>query len=149
MDIGTRAIISIDDKLMIATHWDGYPGSLGIDLLECDKSLKSIIVVAKKHSIDFADKTIREELNKERVEELTKKHSLTEQEIKNGTRRGNIICSDDYEIGDIEHYGDWAEYQYNIKGEQIFFRRLGGSYPSSLENAKSFELLTDRKEDDE
>jgi hypothetical protein len=29
LKIGTRAVISIEGKPMLATHWDGYPASLG------------------------------------------------------------------------------------------------------------------------
>jgi len=143
--MGTRALILIDDKPMIATHWDGYPSSLGKDLLESDKSIRSIIDVAKKHSIDFADKSIRKELNKERVKFLAKKHSLTEKEIREGVRKGSIISTEDYEIADVKNYGDWAEYEYNIKGKEILFRPLSGSYPESLKEAKGFDVLTKEK----
>lgn len=143
--MGTRAIISIDSKLMIATHWDGYPDSLGKDLLECDKTLQGIITVAKKHSIDFADDSIREEINEERVKELVEKHGLTEKEIRDGIRSSNVISNDDYEIGSIEQYGDWAEYQYNIVGDKVLFRPLRGSYPSSLRSARDFQILTTEK----
>jgi hypothetical protein len=53
--IGTRAVISVDGKPMLATHWDGYPASLGRDLLRCDKSIEAVIEVAKAHTIDSAD----------------------------------------------------------------------------------------------
>ena len=56
--IGTRAIISIDGKPMLATHWDGYPTSLGADLLRCDKSIEAVIAVAKAHTIDAADRQL-------------------------------------------------------------------------------------------
>ena len=143
--IGTRAIISIDGKPMLATHWDGYPQSLGRDLLECNKSLQSIIRVAGSHTIDAAEGSIRGELNKKRVEKLSEKHQLTEDEIKEGKRRGNIITAEDYEISDIGKYGDWAEYQYDIRGEVVLFRPLRGPYPESIENAELFKVLTPKR----
>ena len=79
--IGTRTLISIDGKLVIATHWDGYPSSLGLDLLWCDKSLKDVVEVAKRHMVDSADTSILKELKNERVKKLAKKHRLTEAEI--------------------------------------------------------------------
>jgi hypothetical protein len=97
-------LISKDGKPMLATHWDGYPSDLGLDLLGCDKSIKAIIRVAKRHTIDAAHSSLREELNKVRVKELAKKHRLTETEIRDGKRRGSVICADDYQIGDID---DW------------------------------------------
>jgi len=80
--MGTRALISIQGKPTIATHWDGYPSSLGLDLLRRDKSLGAIIQVAESHTIDAADGSIREGLNRKRVMELCQKHHLTEEEIR-------------------------------------------------------------------
>ena len=76
VNIGTRAIISIDGKPMLATHWDGYPASLGRDLLNCDKSVKAAIEVAKAHTIDSADTSLLDTLNAERVTLLAEKHQL-------------------------------------------------------------------------
>jgi hypothetical protein len=140
--MGTRALISINGKPMIATHWDGYPSALGSGLLQCDKTFGAVIRVAERHTIDRADSSIREDLNRKRVEELSKKHGLSEQEIRNGKRRGPLITADDYEICDINHYRDWAEYQYDIRGKDVFFRPLRGQYPESLEKALEFERLT-------
>ena len=127
---------------MIATHWDGYPSALGSGLLQCDKTLWAVIRVAERHTIDGADSSIREDLNRKRVKELSEKHGLSEKEIRNGKRRGPLITADDYKIGDINHYQDWAEYQYDIRGKEVFFRPLRGQYPESLENALGFERLT-------
>ena len=33
--IGTRALISIGGKHLLATHWNGYPSCLGLKLLNC------------------------------------------------------------------------------------------------------------------
>lgn len=96
---------------MIATHWDGYPSSLGRDLIECDKSLKSVVKVAKDHKIDCCNNLIRKEL----------------------------------EIDDIEAYGDKAEYQYDIRGKEIYFRTLKGYYPESLRSAEALRLLTRKR----
>ena len=127
---------------MIATHWDGYPSSLGLDLLECDKSLGAIIRVAESHAIDAADGSIREELNRKRVRELSLKHHLTEEEILQGKRGGSIICAGDYEVCDLKEYGDWAEYEYNIRNGEVYFRRLIGPYPDSMNRISSYERLT-------
>lgn len=140
--MGTRALISISGKPMIATHWDGYPSALGNDLLQCDKSVGAIIRVAEGHTIDAADGSLRKALNRERVKKLSQKHHLTQKEIREGKRRGPLIMADDHEICDIVNYGDWAEYQYDIGGNEVFFRRLRGRYPGSLEGAPKFERLT-------
>jgi len=143
--MGTRALISINGKPMIATHWDGNPSSLGLDLLECDKSLHAIIRVAQSHTIDAADGSIREELNRKRVRELSQKHDLTEEEIRQGKRRGSIVCAEDYEICDLKEYGDWAEYEYNIRNGEVFFRRLIGPYPDSLKRISGYGRLTEEE----
>ena len=98
---------------MLATHWDGYPSSLGMELLHCDKTMAALIEVARMYTIDAAHRTILEDLNRERIKELAKKHRLTEKKIKKGLRRGNIIGAEDHEICNIDNYGDWAEYQYD------------------------------------
>ena len=140
--MGPRALISINGKPMIATHWDGYPSALGSGLLQCDKTLGAVIGVAERHTVDGADSSIREGLNRKRVKELSEKHRLSEKEIRNGKRRGPLSTADDYEISDLNHYRDWAEYQYDIRGKEVFFRPLRGQYPESLENALGFERLT-------
>ena len=142
MKIGTRAIISINGKPMLATHWDGYPESLGTELLQCHKSVASIIRVAERHTIDAADSSVRDKLNSKRIKELSEKHHLTEDEIREGKRRGNVITAEDYEISDIKKYGDWAEFQYDILGEKVFFRPLTGEFPESIEYALAFKQLT-------
>jgi hypothetical protein len=58
-----------------------------------------------------------------------------------------VIPAEDYEIGSIENYGDWAEYQYDIRGQEVYFRPLGGFYPKSVDKAGRFKLLS--KEGDE
>ncbi len=68
--IGTRAVISFNSKPMLATHWDGYPSSLGRDLLHCDRSIEGVVEVAKAHIIDSADASVLETLNAERIKHL-------------------------------------------------------------------------------
>ena len=125
-------MIRVDGKDFIAAHWDGNPESLGKDLADLPiKSKAAILAVAKEHSIDSADKDVHSKLNKERLEMLSKKHNLPISEIKKGKRRGNIISSEDYEIGSIDNYGDWAEYIYNIKGNFVYVAEGHGDYDAT------------------
>jgi len=140
--IGTRAIISIEGRPMLATHWDGHPASLGRDFLRCDKSIEAVIEVAKAHTIDAPDRQLLEALNAERVSQLAEKHQLSVQEIKAGKRRGNVISADEYEIADIGIHRDLAEFQYDIRGNAVFFRPLDGWWPETLRKAAEFERLT-------
>jgi hypothetical protein len=142
--IGTRAVISVDGKPMLATHWDGYPASLGRDLLNSDKSVKAVIEVAKAHTIDSADASLLDTLNGERIRQLAEKHQLTVQEIKAGIRRGNVISADDHEITDLRIYGDLAEYHYDLCGKEVYFRPLDGWWPESVKQAAEFKRLTAR-----
>ena len=139
--IGTRAVISVDGKPMLATHWDGYPASLGRDLLNSDKSVKAVIEVAKAHTIDSADASLLDTLNGERIRQLAEKHQLTVQEIKAGIRRGNVISADDCEIADIGLHRDLAEFQYDIRGKTVFFRPLDGWWPEALKHTAEFKRL--------
>ena len=116
---------------MLATHWDGYPTSLGADLLRCDKSIKAVIEVTKAHTIDAADPQLLKTLNRERVSGLAEKHQLSVDEIKAGKRRGNVISADDFVIADIGLHRDLAEFQYDIRGNEVFFRPLDGWWPES------------------
>jgi len=141
VNIGTRAIISIDGKPMLATHWDGNPTSLGRDLLRCDKSIEAVVEVAEAHTVDAADPQVIEALNAERVTLLAEKHKLTAQEIKVAIRRENLISADDHEIADIGLHRDLAECHYDIRGNSVFFRKLDGWWPESLRNAGEFRLL--------
>ena len=140
--IGTRALFCIYGKPLLATHWDGYPSCLGLKLLNCDKSVPAIVDVSKEHTIDAADIAIRKDLNRHRIKTLAKKYRLTQAEIRAGKRRGCVICAEDYEIGSIDNYGDWAEYQYDIRGQEVYFRPLNGFYPKSVNKASRFKLLT-------
>ncbi len=140
--IGTRALICIDGKPMLATHWDGHPSSLGKELLDSDQSIEAVLRIAESHTIDAADFSLREDLNRKRIKDLVKKHHLTEERIKKGFRRGNVITAEDHEICDVREYGDWAEYQYDIRGQVVLFRALRGPYPESIENAETFRVLT-------
>jgi protein involved in polysaccharide export with SLBB domain len=145
VNIGRRAIISIDGKPMLATHWDGYPASLGRDLLNCDKSIKAVIEVAKGHTIDAADPQVLEAVNRERISQLAEKHQLTVREIKAGIRRGNVISADDYEITDLRTYRDLAEFHFDIRGSEVFFRPLDGWWPDALKQAGEIELLSEEE----
>ena len=139
--MGTRALITKNGKPFIATHWDGYPTGLGADLLN-KKTISEIIKVAKKHQIDFADSSVQKNLNAERIKYLAKKHNLSIAEIKKGTRRGNITEAEDWEIETIKGYGDWAEYQYDLRNGKWYFRQLSGAYPQSLKSAGDLKPLT-------
>ena len=105
--MGTRAMISIDGKPMIATHWDGNPESLGVQLSKVKPTIKNIINVAKSHTIDSANHSILKELSNERILMLMKKHKLSREKIIKGFRRGGIIGAEDYDISDIKKYGDF------------------------------------------
>ena len=101
-----------------------------------------MIEVAKAHTIDAADAQFLGVLNRERVAQLAEKHQRSVQEIKAGKRRGNVISADACEIADIGLHRDLVEFQYDIRGTAVFFRKLNGWWPESLRNAGEFRLLT-------
>ncbi|MFO8019564.1 MAG: hypothetical protein R6U96_13135 [Promethearchaeia archaeon] len=135
--MGTRAIITIKRKPFAATHWDGYPGALGRELVE-DKAHDKyqIIKIAEKHDIDFIEKNWLEELNKERVEVIARRNGLTIEEVKNGVR-GVVRSNLDSLIGDIKDYEDWCEYQYNLNSEGRWeFAEYPGKWKGTKEEFK-------------
>ena len=127
---------------MLATHWDGHPASLGRDLLHCDKSIEAVIEVARAHTIDAADPQVIETLNRERISHLAENHQLSVDEIKGGIRQGNVICADDSVVADIRTYRDLVEFQYDIRGNEVYIRRLDGWWPEALKQAAEFRRLT-------
>lgn len=110
--------------------------------MNCDKSVKAVIEVAKSHTIDSAHASLLNTLNAERVTQLAEKHQLTVQEIKAGIRRGNVISADEHEINDRGTYADLAEYHYDISGKEVFFRPIDGCWPESLKQAAEFKSLS-------
>ena len=79
-----------------------------------------------------------------RVEQLAQRHQLSVQEIKAGKRRGNVLCADDYEISDIGLHRDLAEFQYDIRNNEVYFRPLDGWWPESLKRAAEFKVLREK-----
>jgi hypothetical protein len=141
--MGTRAIITMEGKPIIATHWDGYLKGLGEGLLSMpDTSIKTIIKTAEKHCIDFIDAKIGKQVKEHRLQELCSKHNLTIDKIKEGYRKGSIISNDDYEIGNIKIYDDFAEYQYDIRTDGIYFRSLSGCWQESQHTTNKFQKLS-------
>ena len=143
--MGTRALIRFNGKDFIATHWDGNPSVLGAQLLKLpQKTKRAIIAAAKERSIDSASKEVRDELNKERLEYLSQKHKIPLSEIKKGKRRGNIIESEDYEIGTIDNYGDFAEYIYDVRGDAVYVAEGHGDYDSTKAAERAGRLIWKR-----
>lgn len=140
--MGTRAIVTKDGAPFIATHWDGYPECLGKNLLNCTNDA-DIVEECKNRSIDFAAVEVITALNEERIALLSAKHNLSEDEIREGKRRGNVTCSDDYEIGPIEIYEDYAEYQYDFRDGTWYCRELNGWWPDSGKTGGPFEKLSE------
>lgn len=124
--MGTRAVISINGKLIIATHWDGYPSGLGKDIFKAF-TREEIIEAANKRNIDFAIRSIMDQINAPRIKELAKKHNMTEDAIIRGYRKG-IVTADDYLVGDIRNYGDFAEYQYDLTDGEWKYRTVNGAW---------------------
>jgi hypothetical protein len=73
--------------------------------------------------------------------QLAEEHQLSVREIKAGKRRGNVISGDDLEIASLGVHRDLAEFQYDIRGKEAFFRPLDGWWPETLKQAGEFRLL--------
>jgi hypothetical protein len=73
------------------------------------------------------------------VRTIAEKHVLSEHEIREGKRRGNVIAAEDYGICGVDEYGDWAEYQYDIRGNKIYFGLLAGWWRVQILDRKKSE----------
>ena len=134
-------MIRIDGKDFVATHWDGYPEGLGKDLASLPvKNKRAILSVAKEHNIDSASDEIHSELNKKRIESISKEHKLSTSEVKKGMRRGDIISVEDYEVGFIKNYGDFAEYIYDIRDNSVYVAEGVGDYDATKKAEKEGKL---------
>jgi hypothetical protein len=137
--MGTRAMISVDEQPMIATHWDGYPSCLGKIILEHgDKGIEGLLDVDKfkDRSIDFIHKSLLDPILEEYFQIQHKKfpkysvEQLKEMYQKDGSfvHLSNIISCEDYPPSDIANYGDWAEYQYDLHEGHWRFREVSGPW---------------------
>ena len=147
--MGTRALITKNGKPFIATHWDGNPQSLGKELLG-KISDSQIISVAKEHTIDASDSSVRAKINKERFEHIAKKTKgkYSAKDIEKLDKEGKeltfgMMGAVDYAVGDIKNYGDFAEYQYDLSGGIWRFRPLGGQFPQSVQHGEALKPLTE------
>jgi len=50
-------------------------------------------------------------------------------------------------IADLKTYRDLAEFQYDIRGNEVFVRSLDGWWPEALRNAEEFRRLTAKEVD--
>ena len=148
--MGTRAIITIEGKPFLATHWDGDPASLGQDLKATKLSKKEIIDVAKRHTIDAADindddiKKIREERFKKISEKTKGKYSVAY--LKNLAKKGRqitfgVMTPEDYDVGDIKNYDDFAEYKYDIRNGKVYVKPLSGTWKETKNKKDLGEVL--------
>lgn len=146
--MGTRALISKESKPFIATHWDGYPSSLGADLLKAGTKDEDIMAVANTHTIDFAALRVRKIINKTRFKEIAnrankglkaqgKKKRYTPKDVEDLDKQGKQLnfnlmsAGDDYPVSNIKGYGDIAAYEYNLENGVWYYRSLSGCCPES------------------
>jgi hypothetical protein len=155
--MGTRAIISINSKPFVATHWDGDPTCLGASLYEnvvksSSNIKRDIVLVAKEHSIDAVDtpdEIFAAEIN-ERFEKIAKKTNgnYTVEQLKklyyedHKVMQFGLMVSDDWPMCDIKDYDDFAEYQYDITDGEWTYRELCGCWKESQKKAGKFIPLT-------
>lgn len=146
--MGTRALITINEKPFIATHWDGYPDSLGADLYGTTTK-NQIIKAAKEHVIDFAAPEVVRKIEVKRFAEIAAKTNgkYSAADVEKLHKEGKQVTftiqgAGDYPIGRIEQYGDWAQYQYDLSNGKWRYRSLRGCYPDSMSNVEPLKTLT-------
>lgn len=146
--MGTRAVIKFEGKPMLATHWDGYPESLGAELVAIkDKTPEKVIKVASLHNIDFISpkftpkkklvvpKQIYNMKTGKYVKGQLITEFLTDEEMDRRNIQGTFIPTKGKTerkystIAPMSQYGDFAEWEYDIKDGKVLARRIVGSYP--------------------
>ena len=164
--MGTRAAVKFNGKLMLATHWDGNPSTLGKELAVLkDKSAENVVKVASGHSIDqiapeFApknpivlkngaylgdgkrgDKITYFPRNDAEMTALQKSHGTW---MEGGGGTADRTKEVEFKFADVvpmSTYGDFAEWEYDIKGDKVYARPLSDSYDKSDKTGK-FTLIT-------
>ena len=148
--MGTRALITINEKSFIATHWDGDPPCLGKKLWYT-KTETEIRAVANEHTIDFACPRVIKTEQKRRYARIASKTNgkFTAKDIEKLDKQGKMVnlgvfSAGDFAIGDIKNYGDFPRFQYdfNSKTKRWRYRGLEGCWPESGQNAGKFKRLT-------
>jgi hypothetical protein len=120
--MGTRAMISIDGKPTFTTHWDGYPTSLGRDLVNLrKKDISSIMRVAAKYSINFADKRYLKQSDALMKRTIRAKPKAERFGYAWAFKKGAHF------VNDIKFNDDFQEWEYNID-TKITVRPLSGSW---------------------
>ena len=144
--MGTRAVIRMNGKFMLATHWDGYPDSLGKELVKLkDKSSLNVVQLSAEHNIDSIHKDF-----------VPKKSITTGQDNdiqttvfkKSGTFSGGTFIRGEEGkskkissiIDNEKQYGDWAEYIYDIRNGDVYVAEGHGDYSSTLNAEKEGNL---------
>lgn len=137
----TRAVVHADLRpynygkdVWIATHWDGYPQSLGKNLQEAlDNEVKDYKKVFKKKDVkDFDWGSIIQKA----VVKASANHHIDE-------------MSTDGKKEFDERYGDWAEYEYDISVNKktgkviIKFRPRAGAWHEAT--IGKWKMLTAKK----
>jgi len=146
--LGTRAIIKFGNTF-IATHWDGYPDSLGSDLKTLKNfTLEEVVKVAESHGIDFATEDVMALTSYKRYEKIVNKANemkgkkYTPEELKEMyEKEGKILMfgvqsAGDYPIGNFDNYGDFAEYIYDVSEKSLRYAELSGSWEGMPKNLK-------------
>ena len=108
--VTSRAIISMEGKAIFATLRDGQPISLGMALLHSKLDLADITQVALAHGIEAADSSVREHL-------------------------GKLFGRVDRIIG-MDDYGGQVFHHYDVRGREVYYRRLEGWFPGSMDKSR-------------
>jgi hypothetical protein len=148
MKMGTRAIVRLNGKLLMATHWDGYPVSLGKDLLKAGNDVTNILKVGSENHIDSVNpkyldlanevsiatqKAIIQKNNKILASDNVDK--VDKQMAENRIAEAKDFLSR-YEKGEqidnISSYDDFAEWDYDVRPDGVYVATRKDSFKNGL-----------------
>jgi hypothetical protein len=155
--MGTRAVVKYEGKPMLATHWDGYPTELGVYLIKSKKTVPDIIKTATRFNIDLIDPKFAP---KKEISTPSKVYNFDKHKSVKGVKITKFLTEDQMnKYGDIgtfdtkgnveiklaeiipfKQYGDFAEWEYDIRGNKVYVRKIDDSYQKRKVSSRWYKL---------
>ena len=129
--ISDRAIISVNGTAAIITQNDGSPFSLGIELLQSNKSFEEVMQIAIRHLVQATNDTGLREFNKGPEQKTIASLSSAMAMLGPHRRICKIIYAGYSKTYGIDSFFYGIRYHYEIRGKEIYFRILPKWWPAT------------------
>ena len=119
-----RAIISVNGKAAIITQNDGSPFSLGMELLQSDKSFEDVMQIARRHLVQAITDAGLREFNKGPEKKAVASLGSAMAMLGHHRHICKIICADCSKTYGNDSFFYGIKYHYEIRGKDISLRRF-------------------------